>query len=151
MRSYNALVNIEDNLQNGKPEIRLKIDSERASALGVSVADVGNFVRASFDGVTATTIFRKNKETDVVVRYSLERPVEFRLVNQMKIPSSSGVLVPFTSIGYVEQEEGFSSIKRVDGRREITISADAYNDDAVPEINTSIEDFFNTEIIACLS
>ncbi len=146
LRSYNALVNIEDNLQNGKPEIRLKIDSERASALGVSVADVGNFVRASFDGVTATTIFRRNKETDVVVRYKLERPVEFRLVNQMKIPSSSGVLVPFTSIGYVEQEEGFSSIKRVDGRREITISADAYNDDAVPDINTSIEDFFNTEI-----
>ncbi|MDC7227720.1 MAG: efflux RND transporter permease subunit [Spirochaetales bacterium] len=148
LRSSDNLINIKDNLEVGKPEARLRINGARASELGLSARDVGNYIRASFDGITATTIFRDNEEIDVIVGYRNGENAKFEVLRQMKIPTVDGRLIPLSAIGSIEQGRSVSSIKRVDGKREITISADAYDDALVPELNSEIEEYFNTELRA---
>ncbi len=145
LRESGNLINVKDNLEVGKPEARLRINGERASELGLSALEIGNYIRASYDGITATTLFRNNEEIDVVVGYNPDETAGFETIRQMKIPTKDGRLIPVSAIGNIIQDKGVSSIKRVDGKREITISADAYDDDLVPGINREIEAYFNTE------
>ena len=146
LRGSDNLINVKDNLDVGKPEVRLRINGERATALGLSAFDIGSFVRASFDGIIATTIFRDNEEIDVVVGYDLDAGSRFETIREMKIPTADGRLIPFSAVGSIVQDTGVSSIKRVDGKREITISADAYDDSLVPDVNNAVESYFEREI-----
>ena len=146
LRSTGNLINIQDNLEVGKPEVRLRINGERATELGLSAVQVGNYIRSSYDGVTATSLFRNNEEIDVVVGYRFDDRNRFDSIRQMKIPAPDGRLIPFSAVGSLVQETGVSSIKRVDGKREITISADAYDDSLVPDINSRIESYFETKL-----
>ena len=146
LRESDNLINVEDNLEVGKPEARFRINGERASELGLSALEIGSYIRASYDGITATTLFRNNEEIDVVVGYKLEDSASFETVRQMKIPTKDGRLIPLSAVGSIVQDTGVSSIKRVDGKREITISADAYDDALVPALNAEIEEYFNTQL-----
>lgn len=146
LRGADNLINIKDNLETGKSEARLRINGERASELGLSARDIGNYIRASYDGITATTIFRNNEEIDVIVGYKMEESARFETLRQMKIPTNDGRLVPLSAVGRIVQERGVSSIKRVDGKREITISADAYDDALVPQLNSEIENYFVNDL-----
>ncbi len=146
LRASGKLINIEDDLDVGKPEARLRINGSRASELGLSVRDVGNYIRASYDGIKATTIFRNNEDIDVIVGYSSNEVEKFEMLRQIKIPTVDGRLIPLSTIGNVEQGVSVSSIKRVDGKRQITISADAYDDSVVPEVNAEIKEYFDNEL-----
>lgn len=144
--SYPVLLNIKDDVEAGKPEARILINGERASALGLSARDIGTFIRGSFDGITAATVFRNNEELEVLVKYRQEDPAPFRSLSQIRIPTTDGRLIPLSAVGRLEQAAGVASIKRLNGRREVTITADAYDEQAVPQINSDIEAFFETEL-----
>ena len=124
----------------------MRINGARATELGLSAVQIGNYVRASYDGITATSLFRNNEEVDVVVGFIIEDEDRFESIRQMKIPTPDGRLIPFSSVGSLIQDTGVSSIKRVDGKREITISADAYDDSLVPELNDEIESYFELQL-----
>ncbi|HSV56223.1 MAG TPA: efflux RND transporter permease subunit, partial [Magnetospirillaceae bacterium] len=70
LAGYPELFNIEDTLQSGTPELRILVNEDRAAAYGLSVAAVGAFIRGSYDGFPAGTVFLRNEELDVVVRYA---------------------------------------------------------------------------------
>ena len=146
LKESDNLLNIEDNLERGKPEARLRINGERATELGLSALEIGNYVRASFDGITAATLFRNNEEIDIIVSYGLGTGNSYEILSQMKIPTADGRLIPLSTVGRIEQAQGVASIKRVDGKREITVSADAFDESLVPQLNDDIENFFETRL-----
>jgi multidrug efflux pump subunit AcrB len=146
MREYPELFNITDNLEGGTPELRVSLDEELASRYGLSPQTVGGFLRASFDGITATTVFEENQETDVVVRYARNGDTSVNELLQLKIPSPGGGLVPFSAVAQLRQGRAFSSIQRLDGEREVQIESEAYTRANVPTINADVEELFRTDL-----
>jgi multidrug efflux pump subunit AcrB len=144
--TYPELYNIQDNLDEGTPELRILINEDLAARYGLNPFSIGNFIRASFDGIPATTIFRSNKEVEVLVLYSAEDVVSVNQLMQLKIPTGDGRQVPFSSVGEVVQGDPIASIKRVDGKREVTVTAQAYNEENVPQINRTIEQYYNRNL-----
>ena len=143
---YPELLNIRDNLETGSPELQIRVDPERASRYGLTVADVGNAIRIFFDGITASTLFWDNEIIDVVVRYRRDNiDTVFDLENFM-IPTQDGRKISFSSVASLEQNDTLSSIKRVDGKREITIEADAYTTENGRAINRYIKELFNDRL-----
>ncbi|TFG84777.1 MAG: efflux RND transporter permease subunit [Spirochaetales bacterium] len=147
LAGYPELINIEDTLQTGTPELRIRVNEERASAYGVSVASVGAFIRGTYDGFPAGSVFFGNEELDIVVRYagtggsdSIGRLLE------LKIPAQDGRLVPFSAIAELEEGAALAAIKRVDGKREVGVSAEAFSKDGVPGINADIQTWFDTDV-----
>ena len=147
LASYPELFNIEDTLQSGTPELRIRINEERAAAYGLSVAAVGTFVRGSYDGFPAGTVFFRNEELDVIVRYagtggatSVER------LRELKIPAADGRLVPFSAVAELVEGAALGSIKRVDGKREVEVSSQAYDKGGVQAINADIRAWFQAEV-----
>jgi multidrug efflux pump subunit AcrB len=140
---YGELYNIEDNIDPGTTELRIRVNEGLAARYGLNPSSVGNFIRSSFDGIPATTIFKENEEVEVLIRYSGEKVGSVAELVQSKIPTPDGRLVPFSSVASVEQQEPVSAIKRVDGKREVTITSEAYSEENVPSINKTMEAYFN--------
>ncbi len=147
LAGYPELFNIEDTLQSGTPELRVRINEERAASYGLSVAAVGSFIRGSYDGLPAGTVFFRNEELDVIVRYegtggasSVER------LRELKIPAADGRLVPFSAVAELVEGAALASIKRVDGKREVEVSSQAYDKKGIQGINADIRAWFRTEV-----
>jgi multidrug efflux pump subunit AcrB len=148
MREYPELFNITDNLEGGTPELRVSLDEQLASRYGLTPQSVGGFLRASFDGITATTVFEENQETDVRVSYARRVDTTVNELMQLKIPTGRGELVPFSAVATLDQGQAFSSIQRLDGEREVQIESEAYSRANVPTINREVEQLFRTELAA---
>jgi multidrug efflux pump subunit AcrB len=143
LEEYPELYNISDNLEVGTPELRVRINQDRAAALGLSTASVGSFIRSSFDGITATTIFLENEEIDVIVRYAGNQITSVRQLLQLKIPTPDGRLIPFSTVASVEEGQALGAIRRVDGKREVTVTSEAYDETRVRTINTQVQQLFD--------
>lgn len=144
MRTYPELFNIQDNLDAGTPEFRVLIDEERAAALGLSASQIGRFMRTTFDGIPASTIFVNNEEFDVNVRYAGVRNSTVDEIRQLRIPTPDGRFIPFSSVAELQESEALAGINRIDGKREVTITSETLSEANLGGISRDVEDFFNT-------
>jgi len=148
LSGYPELLNIEDTLQAGTPELRIRVNEERAASYGITVASAGAFVRGSYDGFPAGTVFFGNEELDIVVRYAGTGGAgSVRRLLELKIPSPDGRLVPFSAIADLEEGSALAAVKRVDGKREVGVTAEAYSKDGVPAINADVRAWFEGEVM----
>jgi multidrug efflux pump subunit AcrB len=143
LAGYPELYNIRDNLDVGTPELRIRINQDRAAQLGLSTAAVGSYIRGSFDGVVATTVFSENEEIDVVVRYAGAEVTSVAQLQQIRIPTADGRLVPFSSVASAEEARALAAIRRVDGKREVTVTSEAYDTTNVRSINAVVQQMFD--------
>lgn len=146
LSAYPELFNIGDNVDPGTPEIRVMVDENRAAELGLSVSSIGAYLRGALDGVTATTYFRNNEEVDVIVGYAANGRDRIKMIEEMKIPAVDGRQIPFSSVASLSESAPLASIKRVDGKREVTVEASAYSEENIRAINAEISDYFNREL-----
>ena len=131
LRSYEGVYDIADNFSSGSQEIKLKIKPE-AEALGLTLSDLARQVRYGFYGYEAQRILRNKEEVKVMVRYPLEQRRTVGHLENMLIRTPTGVAVPFANVAQLELGDSYSSITRVDGRRAITITANANTNKVEP-------------------
>ncbi|WP_299796071.1 efflux RND transporter permease subunit [uncultured Shewanella sp.] len=124
LKSYEGVYDIADNFSSGSHEIRLQIKPE-AEAQGLTLSDLASQVRYGFYGFEAQRILRNKEEVKVMVRYPLEQRRTVGHLENMMIRTPSGISVPFSTVAEIELGDSYSSITRVDGRRAITITANA--------------------------
>ncbi len=146
LAEYPELFNIRSNLDEGTPEIRVRIDEDRAAEFGLSTQLVGQYIRGSFDGVVAGTVFADNEETDVIVRYARNGAASIEELTQLSIPTPDGRRIPFSAVASLEEGASISAIRRIDGSREVTIEADAFVASGVPGINSAVQQRFFDEL-----
>ena len=143
---FPQLFNIRDNLEGGNPELRIRVDTDQAARYGLDPQTIGGFIRGSFSGIDAGFIFSDNEETDIVVRYARPAISDPYQLQQLKIGGLLGEQIPFSSVARIEQGESFNRIRRLDGRREVTIEADSNDTENLNRINTAIESFYNQNL-----
>ncbi len=140
-----SVVNIEDNYKPGTPELTVRVNEERAASYGLSVLSIGRFLRASVEGVEAASFFKDNTSLDILVRFSDSGELSPALLQQLRIPTFAGTAVPFSAVAAIESGTPVASIKRLDGRRELTISAQTLDKDRVSELNRKMQKIFDEE------
>lgn len=124
LRTFEGVYDISDNYSSGSHEIRLAIKPE-AEALGLTLSDLASQVRYGFYGFEAQRILRNKEEVKVMVRYPLEQRRTVGHLENMMIRTPQGISVPFSTVARIELGDSYSSITRVDGRRAITVMANA--------------------------
>lgn len=129
--TYEGVYDIADNFSSGSHEIRLKIRPE-AEALGLTLSDLASQVRYGFYGYEAQRILRNKEEIKVMVRYPLEQRRTVGYLENMLVRTPKGTSVPFSSVAEIERGDSYASITRVDGKRAITITANANKNTVEP-------------------
>ncbi|QYJ78223.1 efflux RND transporter permease subunit [Shewanella acanthi] len=142
LATYEGVYDVADNFSSGSHEIRLKIRPE-AEALGLTLSDLARQVRYGFYGYEAQRILRNKEEVKVMVRYPAEQRRSVGYLENMLIRTPQGTSVPFSTVAEIEKGESFASITRVDGKRAITIVANANKDKVEPSkvVNEIQQDF----------
>lgn len=131
LKTYEGIYDISDNSSSGSHEISLNIKPE-AEAQGLTLSDLASQVRYGFYGFEAQRILRSKEEVKVMVRYPLDQRRSIGHLENMMIRTSNGTSVPFSTVADIELGDSYSSITRVDGRRAISIIANADKDKVEP-------------------
>lgn len=134
------LLNINSDFEGGTSELKVLVDQERANKYGLSILSIGQFIKAVIEGVTATTYVEDNKSIDVIVKINHENKIDFNELNQLFIPAPGGIRIPFSAVAKITEGDGIGKINRVDGKRVVTISSDAFSKDNLDIINREIEE-----------
>ncbi len=136
---YDGVFDIADSFRSGKQEIKLALLPE-ARNLGLTLNDLARQVRNAFYGVEAQRIQRGQDEVRVMVRFPEDERTSIGNLEDMYIRTPDGSEVPFYSVARFEIGRGFSSIRRVDGRRVVNVTADIDRSLVSPEeVNASIQ------------
>ena len=121
-----VLKDVTDNDPAGIKEIRLVLN-ESAYSLGLNLQSVMAQVRAGFFGSQAQRFQRGQDEIRVWVRYDRDNRSSITDLDDMRISTPAGELVPLNEISSYSIERGDVAVNHLDGRREIQISADLKN------------------------
>ncbi len=138
LRDYPELVNIEDTLSGGSPELKITVSNERAAGYGLDILYTGNYIRSFIDGIKADTVLIDNKPVDIIVKYS-NRLTGADSIDQMSVPSPfSGKSIPFSAFARITTENSINTIRRIDSKRAASVSSGAYAKEKVPGITEEV-------------
>lgn len=141
---YRRLVGLESDMEEGRPELRVEVDRERASLYGLSTNEVGFAVRGAINGIEAAKYRTGNDEFDIIVRLREEDRRELTSLEDLTA-FADGRQIPLLSVADWRVGEGYSSIRRKDLDRVATISAEVgsgYNsNDVRNEVEAVLGDF----------
>lgn len=130
LKEYEGVFNVKSSFGDGNPEIVFSIKPE-AEALGLTLADIGKQIRQGFYGAEAQRIQRNEDEVKVMVRYPKKERLSLIDLQKIHFRTTDGRAIPFSNVVEIQHIRGYQSIKRIDGKRTISITASA--DKAIAE------------------
>ncbi len=122
-----AIEGVEDvqiSRKEEKPEVKVIIDREKASRLGLSARSIGKQIETFFAGSTATRYREGGDEYDVEVRLQPKDRDRIEDLRDVPISMPGGGQVSLANIAGIQQGLGPTKIERKDQARYITVSAE---------------------------
>jgi len=110
-----------------RPEVIVRPDPARAAALGVTTADIAAAARVATRGDYDQALAKLNlPDRQVPIRVQLADRVlaDPAMLGQLRVPRSTGGVVPLSAVATIVVGSGPSQIARFDRRRNVTITAD---------------------------
>ena len=132
-------------IDQGKPEMIITIDRQKARRLGVSTGQIGMNLRTALYGKEISTYKDATDDYPINLRLKDEmRYNKYALLNQ-KITfrnQSSGQIkqVPISAVATTENKTAFSAIKRIDLDRVVTVYSNVLSDYNPTEVNDKIRE-----------
>ena len=138
LHDYAGVSDIADDFEPGKVELKLEM-KDTGRTLGLTLSDLARQVRQGFYGDEAQRIQRGRDDVRVMVRYPEDERKSLADIDNMRIRLPDGTEIAFNTVAEVRYGRGYSTIKRVDRRRVVSVSADVDEDVAnAKEINTQL-------------
>jgi HME family heavy-metal exporter len=118
-----GVVDLEVEKQVLTPQIRVRVDYDRALGYGIAPAKLLRELQMMIDGEKVTQIIEGNRRFNLVLRL----PESARGIEGLRglFIDTPGGRVPLSQLASVEESDGPNQISRDDGRRRIVISANA--------------------------
>jgi multidrug efflux pump subunit AcrB len=146
LQGIRGLEALQPSTEEASPQLVVALDRQRASDLGLNVADVGQAVRTALDGAIPTRFTDGTNEYDVRVRLPRERFKSQEDLGTILLFPGTGRAMPvyLRDVADVRLGRGPTSILRINQSRQLRITGDV--NDAV----TTVGDV-NREVRARLS
>ena len=127
LRQVRGAVDVGLSQQDPQVEMQIEMDRGLANTLGISVNDAAQALRVAFAGVEAGDWVDPSGETrDVAVRLHPDDRVDAGNIERLPIAvSGSNRMVPLEQIATVTMGRGPSQIQHSDGKRQISVAANA--------------------------
>ncbi|AAV93611.1 efflux RND transporter permease subunit [Ruegeria pomeroyi] len=140
---YPEVSAVEDDLAYDKEEVVLDLTAQ-GQALGFTVDALGRALRARLNGIEAATYPDGPRSAEIRVELPEgELTADFLERTLMRAPA--GIYVPLADIVSVSQRTGFSTVRRENGIRRISVTGDISEDE--PARATEISAALETQIL----
>ncbi|MRG91193.1 efflux RND transporter permease subunit [Polyangium spumosum] len=121
MKTLPGVVDADTSLILGKPELRAHIDREKASDLGVSVADIASSLRLLVGGYEVTNYNEKGEQYEVHVRAVPSYRSNVEGLKRLTVPSMRLGTVSLENLVSFTEGAGPSKIDRYNRQRQVMI------------------------------
>lgn len=115
---------VSDTFQPGKMEYVFSLSPE-GLAVGLTPSDLGRQLRAAYFGEEALRFQRGRSEIIVYVRYPKKERENIATLNNIRIRLDNGEEVPLKTVANIKRQRGYSQILTVNGKRIVSVTADA--------------------------
>lgn len=139
MRADPHFVDVANNLQNNALQARIVVDRDKADSMGVSAAVLRQTLEDGFGTATASTIQATGSSYDVIIEYDPTLAWSDDLLSTIRIRSSSGTLVPLSSIATIERVSGPVTVNQIGQLPAATISFNLPNGVALGDATDQVE------------
>ncbi|MBU2867715.1 efflux RND transporter permease subunit [Pacificibacter marinus] len=160
LAQYPEVSALEDSLSYDKEELILELTAQ-GEALGFSIEPLGRVLSNRLGGIEAAT-FPDGARTATVTVQLPDTELKADFLDKTQMRTASGQYVPLSDIVSVTRQSGFSTVRRENGLRLVSVTGDlseddparaveiqtALTDDILPQIS---EDFGVTERVSGLS
>lgn len=119
---------VEDNLSYDKDELILEL-TPQGLALGFDIDGLGRVLRNRLGGIEAATYPDGPRSAEIRVELP-EGELTADFMERMQLRTPGGAYVPLADIVRVERRTGFSTIRRENGLRVVSVTGDISEDDA---------------------
>lgn len=130
-------------IEQGKPEMPIIVDRQKARRLGISTGQIGGALRTSLYGKEVSTY--KDIDDDYPINLRLMDKYRYNkdaLLNQkitFRDQSSGKIMqVPISAVATATQSTTFSAVKRIDLDRVVTVFSNVLSDYNATEVNDQI-------------
>ena len=141
-----GLVDLKDNFVKGKPEIRVRVDKEKAALMGLDTYTIAYTVKAAVNGVKVG-VYREGKDQyDILARLPEKDRKSIESLKRITVSGPKGEPIPLTSVAEVSLATGVGAIQRLDQKRVVTVSGDVAGrlaNDVIREIESRLTRDFN--------
>lgn len=147
VRSVDGVLAVHLDLEReGLDEVRLVVDREAAARYGVTATQIGQLVSYAMRGTQLPPVRDRDREVDVLARFSLEDRSDLDQLLSFDVWSSTTrALVPLRSVTRIDIGKGPTSIERYDGRTStgVTLDLDSGKDpvEIGPALQAAMADF----------
>ena len=119
-----GVVDLKDDYEAGKPELVVEIDRVQAKLRGVDTLVISQAVRSAINGTKVSVLREGEEEYDIVVRSDERFRASIADLLDLRVTGKDDVQVPLRDVATVRTTGGLGSIKHIDRRRTILVSAD---------------------------
>ncbi len=119
-----GLVDVQDDLNEGRPELSVNIDRERAARFGLNTGQIASTIRAAINGFEASKFRTGEDEYDITVRLKEVDRASLESIENLTI-LHEGQQIPVSTVASFEVGGGLGSITRLDQQRVATVTGEA--------------------------
>ena len=116
-------------LSEGKPELIINIDRERAAHFNLTIGQIASAIKDSMQGTVATQFRQGGEETDIRVRYDEAYRNDIEGIKNFSINTPAGSRILLQQVAQISHGEGPIKINREDQLRVASVTANVVDRD----------------------
>lgn len=116
-----SLVGVRPNGQEDSPEYKLDIDQAKASALGISLADINSVLSTAWGSTYVNDFMDRGRVKRVYLQGATSARMEPKDFDQWYVKNASGEMVPFSSFASAHWAYGSPKLERYNGQSSVEI------------------------------
>ncbi|MCW5316444.1 MMPL family transporter [Nostoc sp. KVJ3] len=127
-----------------QPEIQIRPDWERVSALGLSAGQIGATVQTAIEGSVPTQIQRGNRLVDVRVQLNKEAIARPSQLKQLPLFTENNQLIRLSDVASIQEGQAPGEVQRINQRQAFIVAGNltegASLGEAIAEVNEVLKD-----------
>ncbi len=123
LKACNEFKDVETSVDNGKIEVQIVIDKEKASQMALNTALIGMQIRQNLFGAESGEFTEGGDDYDIKIRYAPEFRNDIEGLKEMQITNLLGKQVPLSTIAEIKQDIGLLEIQRESQQRFVLATA----------------------------
>ncbi|WP_416260646.1 MdtB/MuxB family multidrug efflux RND transporter permease subunit [Gibbsiella quercinecans] len=122
LRKAPQLADVTSDWQAEGPVAFINVDRDQAARLGITMSDVDNALYNAFGQRLISTIYTQANQYRVVLEHDVQHTPGLAALDEIRLTSSNGTIVPLNTIAKVEERFGPLSINHLDQFPSATVS-----------------------------
>ena len=139
MHRDSRFTDVTSDAQNNALQANIVVDTEKQAAYGITDNQLRTTLQESFGGYAAAQIQSTGDSYDVIIEYDTAKPWDDQKLQQIRVASANGSLVPLSNFARVERTTGPVTINQTGQLVSTTVSFNLPAGEALGDATAAID------------